>query len=89
MSKINDWWDATYPDNHARTVAAPQHTHVIDLYLSWENYYQEPPYSERWIDANQFAKCLVKARITDVGGWWARLPNWEPKEYEIRRAKVY
>lgn len=88
MSSLREWWEATYPDNKAGSFDNP--LHLIELYQSFEKYSKITPYSADWIDANQFAKCLVAAQISDIGnGTWMMLENWTPKDYEIRRAKVY
>ena len=84
MQTVISWWNEIHPDNKT-----PMHTHIVELHQSWARYAGINPFSPKWIDANQFAKCLVAAQIADVGGWWARLDNWVPKDYEIRRAKVY
>lgn len=83
MAKVNTWWRHSFPDNKTDVM------HVMELYKSFMEYAKIEPYSPEWIDANQFAKCLVAARIADVAGWWSKLPTWEPKEYEIKRARAY
>lgn len=88
MAKIKDWWKESFPDNTAGSFDSAMH--IIELYQSFEGYTKMNVYSADWIDANQFAKCLVAAKITDIGnGTWKMLEKWVPKEYEIRRAKVY
>lgn len=88
MGKIRGWWDTIYPENKAGSFDSP--LSLIELYQSFEQYSDMDIYSVDWIDANQFAKCLVAAKIADIGnGTWKMLENWVPKEYEIRRAKVY
>lgn len=88
MATISDWWRVTYPENKAGNYDAPMH--IIELYQSYENYTGMNRYSQGWMDVNQFAKCLVAAQIADLGnGTWQILENWTPKEYEIRKAKVY
>lgn len=63
-------------------------TSALDLYQSYYRHLGDPVL--KTIDPNQFAKCLVVARITTLGGGvWVRLPDWEPKEHEITRARIY
>lgn len=86
MISINRWYKAAYPKH-----TTPKQTHIIELYESYQvNQPTNKPTSDKYLTPNQFAKCLVAARIADLGnGTWTILPNWEPKAYEIARAKVY
>jgi hypothetical protein len=87
MHSIRKWWVDTYPNNRAE---AELPLHAIELYKSYSKWRGGlEPFMDDYMDVNQFAKCLVAAKIADIGGIWSMLHNWEPKEYEIRRAKVY
>lgn len=88
MAEINAWWTATYPNNTTLTTEV-RGVHAIDLYRSFVRYTYADPAAPDRIDANQFIKCLTAYRVADAGGYWVQLPSWEPKEYEIRQAKVY
>lgn len=84
MKTLRAWWHNRYPDG------SPRETHIIQLYQSYEDFARVDRYSAEYIDANQFAKCLVVLRVADIGnGTWRLLDEWEPKPYEITRAKVY
>lgn len=82
MRIIHEWWVATFPDNRAETT-------LIELFLSYQKYAELDILKGNFITPNQFVKCLVAAKIADAGGRFAMLENWEPKPYEIARAKVY
>lgn len=82
MRSIRDWWTITYPDNRAQAT-------MIELYFSYQQYAGLDVSHVSFIDPNQFAKCLVAAKIADTGGRYAMIDIWEPKAYEIARAKAY
>lgn len=82
MDFFNKWWDS-----HSDSFRGKQCT-MLDLFLGYQHYIEVS--LEYLLTPNQFAKCLTKAKIADIGGGnWMRLDNWQPKEYEITRAKVY
>lgn len=86
MDNIKAWWNATYPDNRAE---GDQPVHILELYASYCDYSGLDLFDPLRPDANQFAKCLVAASIIDVGGWWKMAEDWVPKDWEVKRAKVY
>lgn len=87
MNSITSWWNKLYPENKA---GWPDPLHIIQLYEQYQHCVGMSPLKPGYLDANQFAKCLVAARITDLGnGSWTMLEHWVPKPYEIARAKVY
>lgn len=88
-TKINEWWGTiSQPQNQVGHWRSP--VGIIDLYDSWQAHSNISPYSPDWLSPNQFAKCLVAARIADLGnGTWRQLEGWEPKAYEVARARVY
>jgi hypothetical protein len=87
MKQINEWWEEMSANNLTGSIDKP--LHIASLYWSWDRYYDRTVVDPDWIDQNQFAKCLVKAHICDIGnGMWRLLPLWQPKAYEIARARV-
>lgn len=82
IEMIVNWWEDCYPNNRAESVD------VNDLYVSYVTHTEMEVLSSYFIDRNQFAKCLVAAKIANYDNRWAKLPTWNPKEYELRRAKA-
>jgi len=87
MARVEEWWADAYPTN--TTYSAGEFIDVIDLYKQYLSYVEHDATTDAWLDPNQFAKCLIAAKICDIGGYFEKLPNWEPKEYELRRARAY
>lgn len=85
MSTISDWFNSV-ADESGRLYLDTTHQ-LYALYME-----QVPDHLRLLVtasmDVNLFAKCLVKAQIANLGGWWEYLPTWEPKLYEVRTARV-
>lgn len=95
LSTVEDWWDQTYPNNKATkpNVIHPdgwferEPVTILHLYQSYCEYTLALALYPSRLDLNQFAKCLVACHILDIGtGSWVRSDEWQPKEYELRRA---
>lgn len=89
LKVIQKWWDKSYPTGQAIPPKQTGAGAIYNLYLEYTNTTGQQVWEPSYLTANQFAKCLVALQICEVDGVFRVLPHWEPKEYEIRRAKVY
>lgn len=95
LDVVSAWWVSTYPDGKAEfpSTSLPDGWSernpltVLHLYQSYCEFTLAKQHFDKRLDLSQFAKCLVACAITDIGsGSWRHLPNWVPKDYELRRA---
>jgi len=93
IKAINKWWRETYPfneahvDNH-RDFSTFEELKVLTISDLYQSYYIwcEPIKNANFrLTKDQFAKCLMAARIIDIGGRWRQATDWEPTEGQIRR----
>lgn len=95
LKTIEAWWKETYPENKAQ--GEPNKfdkngwftrypVSILDLFQSYCEYTLPKERYEARLEIDQFAKCITQCRIMDLGGTWVRSEDWEPKDYEVRRA---
>lgn len=89
LQYVLDWWTTAHPTDTASPTSQPEVSPAMALFLDFDAYTGQLVWSPNYLAPNQFAKCLVALHITDIGnGTYALLPTWEPKPYEIARAKA-
>lgn len=91
VGAVDSWWKDQFPYNEANatTVAAYKAVPTVtimdlyDLYYSWADNWR---YRSFRLNFDQFAKCLMAARVMDIGGGiWRQAVDWEPTADQIRR----
>lgn len=55
---------------------------LYELYYRWAGKWENRFYR---INFDQFAKCVMAARIMDIGGRWRMATDWNPTPGQIRR----
>lgn len=95
IEAVDKWWHETYPfneanaDNHPTGQRAyPRHIPVLKLGDLYQSYYMRtvaPNMAAFRLSQEEFAKCLMAAKIMDIGGKWRQATEWEPTEDQIRR----
>jgi len=89
LQMLQDWWDKAYPEGKAVPTQHTDTNPLYNLYLDFDLATGQLIWSPNYLTASQFAKCLVALKIANVDGVFHVLEGWEPKAYEIARAKVY
>jgi hypothetical protein len=85
LQMLQDWWDTQ--TNISPIPTASLQT-IYDLYLAYDLASGQLIWSPNYLTASQFAKCITALSIANVDGTFVQLPDWQPKAYEIARAKV-
>ena len=85
IEAVDTWWHKQFPLNEANYINANRTVTVEDLYHSyydWATQWERRAYR---VNLDQFAKCLMAARIMDIGGIWRQAAEWNPTADQIRR----